>query len=43
MSRKVKVCVSGETIPAWLKIPAPQAGVGIVRDYLQDFLDSLHN
>ncbi len=39
MSRKVKVCVSGETIPAWLKIPTPQAGVEIVRDYLQDFLD----
>ena len=39
MSRKVKVCVSGETIPAWLKVPTPQAGVEIVRDYLQDFLD----
>ena len=39
MSRKVKVCVSGETIPAWLKIANPKAAVDVIRDYFQDFLD----
>lgn len=40
MSKKVKLCVSGGTIPQYLQIPDPQSAVDIIRDHLQSHLDN---